>query len=58
MPVVPDMQLYALTVATITPGLFKAADLAFREIKKCEANLILMSKCETARTALNENMNQ
>lgn len=53
-----DMQLYAPTVATITPGLFKAGNFAFREIKKCETNLILMSKCETARTALNENMNQ
>ncbi|MBS9543936.1 hypothetical protein JD419_17645 [Morganella morganii subsp. morganii] len=52
------MQLYALTVATITPGLFAAADFAFREIKKCDINLILAAKCETARTALNENMNQ
>lgn len=58
MPVERDMQLYALTVATITPGLFAAADFAFRELKKCEINLILAAKCETARTALNENVNQ
>ena len=39
MPVVPDMQLYALTVATITPGLFKAADFVFREINKSNLNV-------------------